>query len=106
MKPVEWAKHVAVFVAAVFLIWLGGVLPAMWPRYSAGVDPFAGMPAPSVGEVVGGLLSAWPIYIALAIVQALTFHYVKRFTTPIFLGGVFLASLVFAMRYAQVAPLA
>ena len=28
MKPVEWAKHVAVFVAAVFLIWLGGVMIA------------------------------------------------------------------------------
>lgn len=102
MKPLEWAKHVAVFVAAVFLIWLGGVLPVVWPRYSAGVDPFAGMPAPTLM----GLLAAWPIYIALAIVQALTFHYVKRFATPLFLGGVFLAALVFAMRYTQVAPLA
>lgn len=102
MKALEWAKHVAVFVAAVFLIWLAGVLPVAWPRYSAGVDPFAGMPAPTLG----GLLAAWPIYIALAIIQALTFHYVKRFATPIFLGGVFLAALVFAMRYTQVAPVA
>lgn len=102
MKPLEWAKHVAVFVAAVFLIWLGGVLPVVWPRYSTGVDPFAGMPAPTLS----GLLAAWPIYIALAIIQALTFHYVKKFSTPIFLGGVFLAALVFAMRYAQVAPVA
>jgi hypothetical protein len=46
-----------------------------------------------------GLLSAWPIYIALAIVQALTFHYVKKFATPVFLGGVFVAALLFAMRY-------
>jgi hypothetical protein len=104
MKPVEWVKHVAVFVAAVFLIWLGGVLPAAWPKYSAGVDPFAGMPAPTMGDILGGLLAAWPIFIALAICQALTFHYVKKFSTPIFLGGVFLAALVFAMRYAQVTP--
>ena len=106
MKPVEWAKHVAVFVAAVFLIWLGGVLPMVWPTISAGVDPFAGMPAPTFGDLLAGILAAWPIFIALAICQALTFHYVKRFSTPIFLGGVFIAALVFAMRYAQVLPVA
>ncbi len=97
MKAVAWAKHAAVFVAAIFLIWLGGVMPAMWPKIEAGIDPFAGMPAPTLL----GLLAAWPIYIALAIVQALTFHYVKKFATPIFLAGVFLAALLFAMRYSN-----
>jgi hypothetical protein len=97
MKPVEWAKHVVVFIAAVFLIWLGGVMPSVWPKLNSGGDPFAGLPAPTLM----GLLSAWPIYIALVIVQALTFHYVKKFSTPIFLGGVFVAALLFAMRYSQ-----
>lgn len=98
MKPVERAKHAAVFVAAIFLIWLGGVMPSVWAKVSAGDDPvavFAAMPAPTLGA----LLAPWPIYIALAIVQALTFHYVKKLSTPIFLGGVFLAALLFAMRY-------
>lgn len=99
MKPIEWAKHVAVFIAAVFLIWLGGVMPVVWPRLNAGLDPFAGMPTPTLGA----LLAPWPIYIALAIVQALTFHYVKKFSTPIFLAGVFVAALLFALRYAAVA---
>lgn len=99
MKPIEWVKHAAVFVAAVFLIWLGGVMPVVWPRLNAGVDPFAGMGVPTLG----GLLAAWPIYIALAIAQALTFHYVKKFSTPIFLTGVFVAAVLFAMRYAGVA---
>ena len=102
MKPLEWAKHAAVFVAAVFLIWLGGVMPAVWPKLSAGADlntAFAGMPMPTLGA----LLAPWPIYIALAIVQALTFHYAKKFSTPIFLGGVFVAALLFALRYASVA---
>lgn len=98
MTRMEWVKHAAVFIAAVFLIWLGGVMPVAWPKINAGVDPFAGLPAPTLM----GLLSAWPIYIALAIVQALTFHYVKKFATPVFLGGVFVAALLFAMRYASV----
>ena len=101
MKPIEWAKHVAVFIAAVFLIWLGGVMPGVMAQANAGADVgavFAAMPAPTLGA----LLAPWPIYIALAIVQALTFHYVKKFSTPIFLAGVFVAALLFAMRYAAV----
>ena len=72
------------------------------PKLSAGADlntAFAGMPMPTLGA----LIAPWPIYIALAICQALTFHYVKKFSTPIFLGGVFVAALLFAMRYANVA---
>lgn len=98
MTRVEWIKHAAVFVAAIFLIWLGGVMPGVLAQVSAGADPaavFGAMPAPTLGA----LLTPWPIYIALAIVQALTFHYVKKFSTPIFLGGVFVAALLFAMRY-------
>jgi hypothetical protein len=46
-----------------------------------------------------GLISAWPIFIALAIIQALTFHYVKRFATPVFLIGVFILGTLLAWRF-------
>ena len=100
MSRVEWIKHALVFVAAIFLIWLGGVMPSVWAKVSAGADPaavFGAMPMPTIGA----LIAPWPIYIALAIVQALTFHYVKKFSTPIFLGGVFVAALLFAVRYTN-----
>jgi len=90
-------RHAAVFIAAIALIWFAGVLPAL-------INPSAGAAPPSLGPpTLAGLLSAWPIYIAVAIVQALTFHYMKRFTTPIFLTGVFLLASLMAWRYAGLA---
>lgn len=92
-------KHVAVFIAAIALIWLAGALPGM----INGEQQLAGAPPPSFGALVNGLIASWPIYIAVAIVQALTFHYVKRFATPIFLTGVFLLASAMAWRYAGLA---
>jgi hypothetical protein len=93
----HWLKHAAVFIAAIALVWFAGVLPAL-------INPPAGAPPSSLGPpTLVGLLSAWPIYIAVAIVQALTFHYVKRFATPIFLTGIFLIASAMAWRYAGLA---
>lgn len=90
-------KHALVFIAAIALIWLAGVLPAL-------INPAAGAAPPSLGPpTLGGLISAWPIYIAVAIVQALTFHYVKHFATPIFFTGIFLIASAMAWRYAGLA---
>lgn len=94
-------KHAAVFVAAIALVWFAGVLPAMILA-PPGAAP--AIPLPSAGGLLAGLVSAWPMFIAVAIVQALTFHYVKRFTTPIFLAGVFILALLLAWRYATIAP--
>lgn len=91
-------KHLAVFVAAIGLIWLAGVLPAVL-NPSQGAGP-ANLGAPTLT----GLLSAWPIYVAVAIVQALTFHYVRRFASPVFLAGVFLLASLLAWRYAGLSP--
>ena len=67
------------------------------PPGVAAVAVFGAMAMPTIGA----LISPWPIYVALAIVQALTFHYVKKFSTPIFLAGVFVAALLFAVRYTN-----
>ena len=56
----------------------------------------------SWSALLNGLIASWPIFIALAIVQALTFHYVKRFATPLFLLGVFLLASATAWRYAGI----
>ena len=93
MSRAEWIKHAFVFVAAIFLVWLSGVTPLLVND----PDAFATLATPTVG----GLIAAWPIYIAIAICQALTFHYVKKWTTPIFLTGVFVLGALFAWRYWQ-----
>jgi len=94
-----WIKHAAVFIAAVALVWLAGALPGM-----INAQPqLAGAQPPSAGALVNGLIASWPIFIALAICQALTFHYVKRFATPIFLVGVFILASLMAWRYAGMA---
>jgi hypothetical protein len=100
MTRAEWIKHALVFVAAIFMVWLSGVIPIiiLKPGIYAGLGPFeilSGMGLPTIG----GLITAWPIYIAIAICQALTFHYVKKWTTPIFLTGVFVLGVLFAWRY-------
>jgi hypothetical protein len=92
-------KHALVFIAAIALIWLAGALPGM----INGPQELAGAPPPSAGALINGLIASWPIFIAVAIVQALTFHYVKRFTTPLFLAGVFLLASAMAWRYAGMA---
>lgn len=97
MPRLHWLKHALVFIAAIALIWLAGVLPAL-------INPPAGAaPANLAPPTLGGLISAWPIYIAVAIVQALTFHYVKHFATPVFLTGIFLIASAMAWRYAGLA---
>lgn len=100
MKAADWIKHGVVFVAAIFTVWLSGVVPVLILQ----PGPYAGQTAMQVfaqmGAVdVSGLLRAWPIFGALAICQALTFHYAKRWTTPIFLIGVFALGFLMAWRY-------
>jgi hypothetical protein len=100
MARAGWIKHGIVFLAAIFTVWLSGVAPVLilQPGPYAGLTPdqvFAQMGAVDVG----GLIRAWPIFIALAICQALTFHYVKTWTTPIFLAGVFILGFLMAWRY-------
>lgn len=96
-----WIKHALVFIAAIALVWLAGLLPGMILGQQSTAPAAA---TPDAGGLVLGLISAWPIYIALAICQALTFQYVKRFTTPIYLAGVFTLALLLAWRYATAAP--
>ena len=104
MKPLEWAKHAAVFVAALFVVRLGFVLsPYFIAPDTMGTMTPGGLLAAMGVPTLDGLIAAWPICIALAICQALTFHYVKRWATPIYLSGLFVAALLFAMRYASVA---
>lgn len=91
MTRTEWIKHALVFVAAIFLVWLSGVVPVLVNDPEA----FATMATPTLS----GLLAAWPIYIAVAICQALTFHYVKTWPALFFLVGVFVLGLLFAWRY-------
>lgn len=100
MGPAGWIKHVVVFLAAIVTVWLSGVVPVLilQPGPYAGQTPmqvFAQMGAVDIS----GLLRAWPIFGALAICQALTFHYVKKWTTPIFLTGVFALGFLMAWRY-------
>lgn len=104
MSRADWIKHALVFVAAVFMVWLSGILPVLITKPapyqdSQPMEIIAAMGAPTLD----GILRGWPIYIALAICQALTFHYVKRFTTPIFLAGVFVLGALMAWRYWGVA---
>lgn len=96
-----WIKHALVFIAAIALVWLAGLVPGMILGQQSNAPPVS---TPDAGGLVLGLISAWPIYIALAICQALTFQYVKRFTTPIFLASVFTLALLLAWRYATAAP--
>ena len=96
-------KHALVFVAAVITVWLSGIVPVMVMR----PGPYANLPPEQVLADMGtptlsGIIAAWPIFIALAIAQALTFHYVKKFTTPVFLAGVFILGALMAMRYWSV----
>lgn len=96
----QWIKHALVFVAAVFTVWLSGIVPVLVMKPGA----YAGMSNDQIlaqmgTPTLGGLVSQLPIFIALAICQALTFHYVKKFTTPIFLVGVFALGALMAMRY-------
>ena len=100
MTRAGWVKHALVFVAAIFVVWLSGVVPVLVlkPRAYAGMSNAQIVAGMSRVEP-GGLISAWPILIGLAIIQALTFHYVKRFATPVFLVGVFALGLLMAMRY-------
>jgi len=107
MSRKEWIRHGLVFVASVFVVWLSGVVPVLVMK----PGPYAGMTDAQVldqmgAPTIGGLLGSWPILIALAICQALSFHYIKKFTTPIYLGGVFIAGVLFAMRYWQLAGIA
>lgn len=100
MSRADWIKHAIVFVAAVVLVWFSGVLPILILKpapfeNSPPLDVIASMGAPTFD----GILRGWPIYFAVAIVQALTFHYVKKFTTPLFLVGVFVLGSLFAWRY-------
>lgn len=104
MTRMDWVKHALVFVAAVFMVWLSGIVPVMVLRPGA----YANLPPDQVladlgTPTIGGVIAAWPIFIALAICQALTFHYVKKFTTPIFLAGVFILGALMAMRYWSLA---
>jgi hypothetical protein len=100
MSRLEWARHAVVFVASLGVVYVAGVLAPYF------IDPGAAGPL-TLGSVLGhmapptliGLLLAFPIYMALAICQALTFHYVKRFTTPLYLGVLFVLALLFAIRY-------
>lgn len=98
LRPLAWLKHLAVFVAAIALIWLAGVLPALLNPSQEGGPANLGAPT------LIGLISAWPIYVAVAIAQALTFHYVRRFASPVFLAGVFLLASLLAWRYAGLQP--
>ncbi len=100
MSRADRIRHALVFAAAVVMVWLSGVTPVLIlkPAPYANSQPMeilAAMGAPTLD----GLLRGWPIYVALAIAQALTFHYVKKFTTPLFLGGVFILGSLLAWRY-------
>jgi len=100
MSRADWIKHALVFVAAVVMVWLSGVMPVVVLKPSPYQDSqpmeiIAAMGAPTFD----GLLRGWPIYVALAIAQALTFNYVKKFTTPVFLVGVFILGSLLAWRY-------
>ncbi|MEY2756806.1 MAG: hypothetical protein RIR33_584 [Pseudomonadota bacterium] len=100
MGRADWIRHGAVFVAAIFAIWLSGVVPVLILK----PGPYAGMEPTQIlarmgGVDLPGLLRAWPIFIAIAICQALTFHYVKKWTTPIFLASVFALGFLMAWRY-------
>jgi hypothetical protein len=102
MSRLQGVRHALVFVAAIFLIWLAGVMPLLASKNAAGVSPMQ-----ALGELgaptVAGLVAAWPIYIAVGICQALTFHFVKAWRTPVFLVGVFVLASLFAWRYWNVA---
>ena len=100
MRRHDWIKHGVVFLAAIVTVWLSGVAPVLilQPGPYAGQTPaqvFAQMGAVDVS----GLVRAWPIFFALAICQALTFHYVKKWTTPLVLTGVFILGFLMAWRY-------
>jgi hypothetical protein len=100
MSRGDWIKHALVFVGAVFMVWLSGVVPVLILK----PGPYTGMSDAQVLAAMGnvdlmGILRAWPIYIAIGICQALTFHYVKRFATPVFLAGVFIVGALFAWRF-------
>ncbi len=92
-----WIKHALVFIAAIALVWFAGVLPAL---VNPPTTPAADLPSSLGPPTLLGLLSAWPIFFAVAICQALTFHYVKHFSTPVFLAGVFILASLMAWRYA------
>jgi hypothetical protein len=95
MSRAEMIKHAIVFVASVVVVWLAGIVPGL-------MTPSAAAPAgpADAGSLIAGILAVWPIFFALAIMQALTFHYVKKFTTPIYLAGVFVLALLLAWRYS------
>ncbi len=100
MSRTDWIKHALVFVAAVVLVWFSGVLPILMLKpapyaSSTPMEIIASMGAPTFDGIVRG----WPIYIAIAIVQALTFQYLRKFTTPLFLAGVFALGSLLAWRY-------
>jgi hypothetical protein len=95
-----WIKHAIVLLAAIFTVWLSGVVPVLIlkPAAYAGLTPMQVLA--QMGAVdFSGLMRAWPIFIALAICQALTFHYVRKWSTPIFLTGVFILGFLMAWRY-------
>ena len=95
-----WIKQGIVFLAAIVTVWLSGVVPVLIlkPVAYAGLTPMQVLA--QMGAVdVSGLVRAWPIFIALAICQALTFHYVRKWSTPIYLAGVFALGLLMAWRY-------
>lgn len=100
MTRAGWVKHALVFVAAVVTVWLSGIVPVLVlkPKTYAGLTNEQILADMSRVDLVG-LISAWPIFIALAIIQALTFHYVKRFATPVFLIGVFILGTLLAWRF-------
>ena len=97
-----WIKHALVLIAAIALLWLAGLIPGMILGQESTAPPTA---TPDAGGLILGLISAWLIYIALANCQRLTFQYVKRFATPVFLAGVFILALLLAWRYATAAPI-
>jgi len=100
MSRADWIKHALVFAAGVVMVWLSGVMPVLIlkPKIYAGLSNEQILGGMASVDLMG-LIRAWPIYIALAIVQALTFRYVKRFTTPIFLAGVFVLGSLLAWRF-------
>lgn len=104
MSRLHWLKHAGVFIASLFVIYLAGVLaPYFINPDAAGPLTLNGVLGRMSAPTVAGLVSAWPIYITLAIAQALTFHYVRKWTTPIYLGALFVLALMFAIRYMPAA---
>jgi len=100
MSRADWIRHALVFAAAVIMVWLSGVIPVLILKpapfaNSQPIEIIAALGAPTLD----GLLRGWPIYVTLAIGQALTFNYVKTFATPIFLAGVFILGFLLAWRY-------